>query len=147
MQTVNALPAGECLQKLWVLRSLQTSTKGFARAVLAIEVVSQIMAIIRTMQGGDVRAHLQTLYRLLDHRGSDVRLESGGILDSYRQAVPYPAPSWVWVTVQAYRWESTQYINVFELTAVFKFLKHANRESSWHSLRIFISPTAGVPLA
>ena len=113
------LPPGECLQKLWVLHALQKSTRGYAKMGLAAATVSDIMGIIKSMQGRNVEAHLRAFYQLLDHRGSDFRLETGDILESYRQAVPYLAPGWLWHTVQAYRWDSSQHINVLELSAAF----------------------------
>ena len=83
--------------------------------------MNEVFNLVRSAAGRDVRHHLLTLYKVIDHRGSDVRLETGDVLDSLRQPLPYPAPMWAWNTVQAYRWDTTGHINVLELTAVLIF--------------------------
>ena len=131
------LPADLCMQKVWVIQALKCSTRGFSRTGLAAAAVGNIMDIMSSMRAGSETEHLLSLFKLLDHRGSDVRLETGDLLDSSRQAVPYPAPAWQWQAVQAYRWDQSQHINVLELSAVLNFLRLAAREWEWSSLRLF----------
>ena len=124
-------------QKLWVLRALRCSTRGFTRPGLAVAAVDEVMQMIKSMRAGRVAEHLASLFKLVDHRGSDVRLETGDLLDSSRQAVPYPAPAWNWQPVQAYSWDNSQHINVLELTAVLNFIRMAVKEYDWSELRFF----------
>ena len=121
------LPAEETAQKLWVLNALQNSTRGMSRSGIALAALDEVMSIVKTMVPGAEGEHLNSLFTLLDHRGSDVRLETGSVLESSRQAVPYPASSWKWETVQCYHWKSTQHINILELAAFFKPLKYGAR--------------------
>ena len=76
-------------------------------------------------------------FSLLDFRGSDVRLESGIVLELSRQAVPYPAIAWASTTVQAYKWGAQQHINVLELTAFLICLRLCTRELGLCSARFF----------
>ena len=94
-----SLPSSEERQWLWVQRALLSSTKGLARPGLATEAAHEVFKIIKTARDHSVSEHLWELYRFLDHRGSDVRLDEGEVLDSAAQAVPYPAPIWKWHTV------------------------------------------------
>ena len=73
------------------------------------------MRIVKTMVPGAESQHFVALFDLLDHRGSDVRLETGSVLESSRQAIPYPASAWKWETVQCYSWKTSQHIDVLEL--------------------------------
>ena len=41
-----------------------------------------------------------------------------------------------WCEVQCYAWDSTQHINVLELSAVFNFVRYAVRVYGWHQLRL-----------
>ena len=66
-----------------------------------------------------------------------MRLETGDILDSLRQPLPYAAPMWAWNTVQAYRWDTSGHINVLELAAVLNFIRYATRELGWRATRFF----------
>ena len=94
-----SLPSGEERQKLWIRRALLSSAKGLARPGLAAAAAVSVFNIIETARDRSVSEHLRDLYQLVDHRGSDVRLDSGDILESAAQAVPYPAPIWDWRTV------------------------------------------------
>ena len=97
-----SLPSGEERQRLWIRKSLDSSTKGLARVGVAAVATDEIFNIIDTARDRPVSEHLRELYQLVDHRGSDVRLDSGGVLDSAAQNVPYPAPIWEWTTVPGY---------------------------------------------
>ena len=105
-----------------MLNALRNSTRGLSRRNIAINAVDEVLKITDSMIPGQEFEHLLAVFSLLDHRGSDVRLESGSILESSRQAVPYPATAWKWKTVQSYHWNTTHHINVFELAAFFNFL-------------------------
>ena len=94
-----ALPSGLDLQKLWVRQALTSSTEGLARTGVASAAAEKLLEIIDLARDASVETHLPELYFLVDHRGSDVRIDSGDILDAAAQAVPYPAPIWEWTTV------------------------------------------------
>ena len=94
-----SLPSGSERQWLWVKRALLSSTKGLARAGIATAAADSVFRIIETARDVSIEEHLKELYQLVDHRGSDVRLDAGEVLDSAAQAVPYPAPIWDWRTV------------------------------------------------
>ena len=63
------------------------------------------------------------LCAILDLRDSVVRVESGEVLEGGRQLVPYPAIAWGWRSVQSYRWQAAQHINVLELLACFNYFR------------------------
>ena len=69
-------------------------------------------------------------------KGSDVRLETGELLDGARQPIPYPAIVWDWRCVQSYAWRQTQHINVLELLAFFNYLKRLCMNPKVHATRI-----------
>ena len=103
-----ALPSGKDRQLLWVRRAMTSSTKGLARVSVTSAAVTEVMAMINVARDASVDAHLRDLYGMVDHRGSDVRLESGDILDVAAQAVPYPAPMWEWRAVLGFvSWYAT----------------------------------------
>ena len=80
------------------------------------------MLLRHIVPGGEV-AHLRSLYAVLDVRGSDVRLDTGDIIEGGWPLVPYPAIAWDWRCQQAYRWQTPQHINVLELMAFFNYLR------------------------
>ena len=45
--------------------------------------------------------HLKEMLKFIDFKGSDVRLETGSLLEGSRQPVPYPAPFRIgkWYTI------------------------------------------------
>ena len=61
-----------------------------------------MLRILNTMKSGEEVLHLNGLVNLVDMRGADVRLDSGSICESSRQAVPYPAVAWNWRCVKSY---------------------------------------------
>ena len=69
------------------------------------------------MVPGQELVHLNSFYRHIDLRGSDVRLDTSCVLNSGRQDMPYPAFAWEWSVVQAYPWAVPQHINVLEFIA------------------------------
>ena len=76
-----------------------SSTKGLARPGLATAAAHSVFEVINSARDVFVQQHLSSLYKMVDHRGSDVRLGEGEVLDSAAQVVPYPAPIWAWRTV------------------------------------------------
>ena len=94
-----ALPAGEERQWLWIKKAMSSSTKGLARPNVVDAATDAVFNVLNSAREVSVAEHLRELYQLVDHRGSDVRLDAGEILDSAAQAVPYPAPIWQWSTV------------------------------------------------
>ena len=97
-----ALPAGVEKQALWVRAAMLSSTKGLARVGVTSAAADEVMAILGTARDVSTKTHLREVFYLVDHRGSDVRIESGDILDVAAQAVPYPAPLWDWRTVPVF---------------------------------------------
>ena len=48
-----------------------------------------------------------------------------------------PRLAWAWSTVQSYKWQATQHINVLELAAFFNFIKCVVRENGLVGQRFF----------
>ena len=87
-------------KRLWVRNSLMQSTKGLSKDVVSALACEDVCTMLSQMKRGCEYEHLQLLYRVVDSRGSDVRLSSGAILDGVRQLAPYPAFAWDWTSVQ-----------------------------------------------
>ena len=104
-------------KRLWVQRSLANSTKALASEGISSFICEDVCNMLFQMKRGCEMEHLRLLYRVTDSRGSDVRLNSGAILDGVRQLAPYPAFAWDWTSVQSYPWVTPQHINVLELLA------------------------------
>ena len=117
------LPVAPSLQHNWILDALRNSTRGLKRPGFAADAAAHVLRILNTMKSGEEILHLNGLVNLVDMRGSDVRLDTGSICESSRQAVPYPAVAWNWRCVQSYAWRSTQHINVLELIAFLNYYK------------------------
>jgi hypothetical protein len=130
------LPVGHQDQRSWVLDALRHSTKGLSKPGVALFAAEAVMSLIATMCPGNEIAHLQGLLNIIDFRGSDVRLDSGVILEGSRQPTPYPAICWDWAVVQSYGWQQHQHINVLELLAFFNYLRSVAIISKSHSQRI-----------
>ena len=109
--------------KRLVLDSLRQSTRGLSKDVVSTQIADDVCTMLARMSYGHEGEHLNLLYKVLDTRGSDVRLDSGLILEGARQVAPYPAFAWDWTTVQSYAWVTPQHINVLELLAFFNYLK------------------------
>ena len=65
-----------------------------------------------------VLEHFKALLLWADHRGSDVQLRTGLVLDGSVQVALFPAFAWRWSAVQQYHWRAEQHINVLEFTAL-----------------------------
>ena len=131
------LPLSLDEQRVWIYTALRRSTRGLAKPGLAAAATSEVLKFCQSIQPHGEMQHLRSLYAQLDHRGSDVRLDIGTILDAARQALPYPAPAWSWSVLQSYPWATTQHINVLELFAFFNFVRAATRDLSYYNIRFF----------
>ena len=123
-------------QTMWVLNSLRNSTRGLAGGSISLNATERVMDLLSDMVPGSEAAHCKRLYKLLDVRGSDVGLSTGVVLDGGRQLVPYPALAWDWNSVQSYKWQVTQHINVLELLAFFNYLRRRSGRPNTHACRI-----------
>ena len=92
--------------------------------------------MIRSAVPGQEAEHLKGMIKFIEFKGSDVRLETGSLLEGSRQPVPYPAPIWDWKVVQSYPWRQTQHINVLELIAFLNYLQLHVHDASNHSKRL-----------
>ena len=131
------LPAEFDAQRRWVQSSLANSTKALAADSVSPFICEDVCAMLTKMVRGREVEHLNLLYRVIDSRGSDVRLNSGAVLDGVRQLAPYPAFAWQWTSVQSYRWVSPQHINVLELLACFNYLCFLVTRPNGRCCRIF----------
>ena len=138
------LPGESELQALWVYRSINNSTRGLAKGGLSVQATTEVLSMLANMCPGREASHLVALFNILDLRGSDVRLESGTVLEGGRQLVPYPAIAWDWKCTQSYRWQSEQHINVLELLAFFNYLRAWSVREDAHALRFFHVPDSRV---
>jgi hypothetical protein len=129
------LPLGLQDQRSWVLDALRHSTKGLSKPGVAIFAAEAVMNLINTMHPGREAEHLKDLLSIVDFRGSDVRLDTGVVLEGSRQPTPYPAMCWDWTVVQSYAWQQHQHINVLELLAFFNYIRSMAGFSSSHSQR------------
>ena len=84
-------------------------------------VIPLVIAMLNSMVPGREADHLSSLLTWADHRGSDVVLASGVIVNGSTQIAPYPALAWAWRCVQSYKWTAPQHINVLELTTLLFF--------------------------
>ena len=114
-------PCGAEAQMSWILNCLRHSTKGLSKIGIAESAAVSVMGMVQSVQVGREAEHLRSLLDVVDFKGSDVRLETGSILEGVRQPIPYPAPVWQWQVVQSYPWKQTQHINVLELVACFNY--------------------------
>ena len=107
----------------WVFSQLRASTRGFSHDASSMAGATSILRWLSQMVPGQELDHLSSLYREIDLRGSDVRLDTGSFLTVGRQSMPYPAFAWDWTVTQSYTWASHQHINVLELVAFFNYLR------------------------
>ena len=80
---------------------------------------------------------MRFLLRWAEHRGSDVQLKSGTVVQGSTQLAPYPAFAWDWYSIQQYRWKARQHINVLELTTLLNFLRLRAASGDISGLRLF----------
>ena len=67
--------------------------------------------ILQAVSEASETAHIKSLIRLSDNRGSDVNVVTGELRDSSVQVIPYPAFVWQWRPKQSYSWHNAQHIN------------------------------------
>ena len=74
--------------------------------------------------------------RLIDDRGSDVRLDVGipfGLCAWPR--CPIDARSWSWKVAQSYQWRASAHVNILEVRAVLDFARHIAKAARHHTQR------------
>lgn len=110
----------------WVHSQLLKSTRGLSYDSTSAVATQQIMSWLDAMVPGAELEHLLSLYRSIDLRGSDARLDAGQVLHAGRQTMPYPSFAWEWTMVQSYSCAVPQHINVLELIACLKLFSSLN---------------------
>ena len=104
------------------------STRGLQSEDLVYKLVIEVEKWVLQMDEGQEHQHLRDLARHVGLKGTDIRLTlPKGMENSREIQVPYPAFRWFWKTVLAYRWTSTQHINVLEMTAILAELRRRSR--------------------
>ena len=98
-------------------------------------VLKQLLEMVNTMKAGSEAMHLASLVRSADYKGSDVKLLTGEILDGAKHGCPYPASAWKWETVQSYKWETSNHINVLEFVAFLNYVRLRSKGVNMHSKR------------
>ena len=129
-------PFGELEQQSSSLDALNHSTRGMAKPGVALHAAEAVVSLLATMKRGGEQKHLLGLLDIVDFRGSDVRLDSGTILEGLRQPIPYPAIAWGWQVRQSDPWRQTGHINVLELIAFFNYLRYVSAQTSGHHFRL-----------
>ena len=132
-----AFPAMHEDRSIWVYNQLINSTRGLSHDINSSAATRQIMSWLDEMVPGSEAAHLNSLYRVIDLRGSDVRLDIKSVLNAGRQTMPYPAFAWDWTAIQSYSWAVGQHINVLELIAFFNYVRGVICRSEFASIRFF----------
>ena len=107
-----------------------------AKPGVALQAAEAVISLLATMKRGEEQTHLRGLLNIVDFRGSDVRLDSGTILEGLRQPIPYPAIAWDWQVRQSYPWRQSGHINVLELIAFFNYLRSVSAQASGHHFRL-----------
>ena len=95
----------------------------------------RVWDLVEKLRQDPMKEHLKMLIRLIDHRGSDVRLETGTVAVT-RQDIPYPAFCWKWRCVMAYPWRQTQHINLLEFISLLNYLRHLVTSAKCHGFRM-----------
>ncbi|CAK0803465.1 unnamed protein product [Prorocentrum cordatum] len=132
-----AIPAAPSLRETWVRFALSSSTARLRRISGLSDAAAAISKQLASIQQGDELAHLRSLLRQADYKGSDVRLVTGELVDGCRQELPYPAIAWDWRTVQAYPWQQHHHINVLEVVAYLTYLRLLSESALFHGVRYF----------
>ena len=134
--TSRLMPQGPERRSTWILQALQNSTRGLRGAGKASAATAEVEAIVATMHPGAEPQHLLDMYRRVDLRGSDVRLDTGAVLEGTRQITPYPAGGWYWKCLQSYSWPVKQHINVVEFVAFFNYVRDRTRSTNFFNKRV-----------
>ena len=88
------------------------------------------------MEPGREEEHLALLLRAANYKGSEIRVSLLGD-DDGKLAFPYTAFAWKWRSVQSYKWDHTQHINVLEFLAMFNYLRSMSNKVHLQHLRLF----------
>ena len=103
---------------------MDLATARLRRAPVQEAVIPLFIAMLDSVvPGREAADHLYSVLTWADHRGSNVVLASGVIVNGSTQIAPYPALAWAWCCVQSYMWTAPQHINVLELTTLLNFLR------------------------
>ena len=117
------LPAVQSCWAPWHSKQMDLATARLRRAPVQAAVIPLVITMLDSMVPGREADHLSSLLTWADHKGSDVVLASGVIVNGSTQIAPYPALAWAWNCVQCYQWTAPQHINVLELTTFLNFLR------------------------
>ena len=104
---------------------------------MAARVSDEVQKLLPTVVRGKETSHLLHVLQFCDFRGSEVSIRDCTISEGNRQVNPYPAMVWNWRSVQSYRWQQPNHINVLELVAFFNYLRTCVRKPESHSFRIW----------
>ena len=106
------------------------STRGLQSEDLVCKLVMEVQKLLSTMKPGQEGEHLADLGRHVGLKGTDIRLVATKESKSGREVMtPYPAFQWFWRTMMAYRWATSQHINVLEMTAILAELRRRARSA------------------
>ena len=117
------LPAVQSCWAPWLSKQMDLATARLRRAPVQAAVIPLVTTMLDSMVPGREADHLSSLLTWPDHRGSDVVLASGVIVNGSTQIAPYPAMAWAWNCVQSYKWTASQHINLLELNTLLNFLR------------------------
>lgn len=117
------IPLAHADRTKWVSQQLISSTRGLLHDMNSVNATSQVMRWLESMVPGKESDHLHALFRVVDVRGSDVRLDAGCVSMAARQTMLYLDFACGWTTVQSYSWAVPQHINVLELSAFSNYLR------------------------
>ena len=113
------------------------STRGLSHDVNSVAATKEIVSWLDELVFVSETAHLNSFYRFIDARGSDVRLDISCVLNPGRQTMCYAVFACEWTTVQAYCWLTPQHINVPELIACVYYLRSIFCRTAFGSIRFF----------
>jgi len=130
------LPSAPSLRPAWVRSELLMSTKRLAAAHTASAVTDYLIKVLGTMEPGREEEHIAHLLRCSNYKGAEIRVsllmgEDGNL------GFPYPAFAWKWRSVQSYKWDHVQHINVLEFLAMFNYLRSMSNKVHLQHLRLF----------
>eukprot|EP00971_Amphidinium_carterae_P340164 6478358-Amphidinium_carterae.1 len=107
-----------------------------SRADLSTAALDYLNKMLQVAVTEGEQGHLRFMLQHTDCKGSDATLRTGTIHDATRQCVPYPAGIWQWQTVQTYKWQTPQHINVLEYVAFLNYLRWITGKGQVHSRRM-----------
>ena len=130
------LPAAPSLRPAWVRSELAKSTKRLAAAHTAARVTECLVKLLGTMEPGREVEHVEELLRCSNYKGAEIRVsllmgEDGNL------CFPYPAFAWRWRSVQSYKWDHIQHINVLEFLAMLNYLRSMSNKVHLQHKRFF----------